>query len=508
MAAEQKLSPAGACTLVIFGASGDLTKRLLIPSLYHLRRAGLLPDAFAIIGIARTSETSEAFRKSLSASFQEIAGEPIDSSAWDWLTSRIHYHPGDLNNPQTYQSLSALLRDIDSTAQTSGNYLFYFAIPASAFENVVKQLGSAGLMNEAPGHWRRVVIEKPFGTDLPSARELNRVLWQHLQESQIFRIDHYLGKETVQNIMALRFANGLFEPIWNRNHVDHVQITVAESIGVEKRGSFYDATGALRDMVPNHLFQILTLIAMEPPACFEATAIRNEKGKVLDSIRSFTPESVKLDVVRAQYASGNVNGKPFAAYRQEAHVNPDSSTETYVALCLMIDNWRWAGVPFYLRTGKALAAKKSEVIVRFKHAPLTLFRDTPVERLTPNDLCLMIQPDEGASLRFNAKVPGPMMRIGAVEMRFNYGQYFQAEANTGYETLLYDCMIGDASLFQRADTIESAWRIIQPVLDQWNSRDSGKLPVYAAGSDGPEESDRLIQRDGRTWRRLAPPQKT
>ncbi len=290
MTDEQKLNPAGPCILVIFGASGDLTKRLLIPSLYHLKRAGLLPEAFAIAGVARTNETSEAFREALHASLQQIAEEPLDGSAWDWLASRIRYLPGDLDNPQTYERLSALLKEIDGTSGTAGNYLFYFAIPAAAFENVAKRLGAAGLVNETPGHWRRIVIEKPFGTDLPSARELNRVLWQHFQEDQIFRIDHYLGKETVQNIMVLRFANGLLEPIWNRNHIDHVQITVAESIGVEKRGSFYDATGALRDMVPNHLFQLLTLVAMEPPACFEANATRNEKGKVLESIRSMTPD--------------------------------------------------------------------------------------------------------------------------------------------------------------------------------------------------------------------------
>ncbi len=504
MTNEQKLSPAGPCILVIFGASGDLTKRLLVPSLYHLRRAGLLPEAFAITGIARTSETSEAFREALHASFQQISGEPIDSSVWDWLAARIHYLPGDLDDPQTYERLSAFLREIDGASGTAGNYLFYFAIPSSAFENMVKRLGAAGLVDETPGHWRRVVIEKPFGTDLPSARELNRVLWQHLQESQIFRIDHYLGKETVQNIMVLRFANGLLEPIWNRNHVDHVQITVAESVGVENRGSFYDETGALRDMVPNHLFQLLTLVAMEPPTCFEANATRTEKGKVLDTIRSITPESVNSDVVRAQYAAGNVNGKAFPAYSQEPRVGPTTSTETYVALRLMIDNWRWAGVPFYLRTGKALAVKKSEVVVRFKQAPLTLFQDTPVERFTPNDLSLMIQPDEGANLRFNAKVPGPTMGIGAVEMKFNYRQYFQAEASTGYETLLYDCMIGDASLFQRADNIESAWRIIQPILDDWSSRGSDELPLYSAGSEGPADAVRLIQRDGRSWRRLAP----
>ncbi len=328
-----------------------------------------------------------------------------------------------------------------------------------------------------------------------------------MDESQLFRIDHYLGKETVQNIMVLRFANGILEPLWNRNHIDHVQITVGETIGVESRGNFYDATGALRDMVPNHLFQLLTLIAMEPPSCFEANATRNEKGKVLDAIRSFSPEAVRRDVVRAQYSAGTADGKAMPDYWHEPHVSPVSSTETYVALRLTIDNWRWAGVPFYLRTGKALAAKKSEVIVRFKQPPLTLFRDTPVEQLTTNDLILMIQPEEGVNLRFGAKVPGPVMRIGDVEMKFNYSHYFRAEANNGYETLLYDCMIGDASLFQRADNIEAAWRIIQPILEDWAGRGSDAVPVYPAGSQGPAEADALIERDGRRWHPLVVPER-
>jgi glucose-6-phosphate 1-dehydrogenase len=499
----QSLRRASPCVLVIFGASGDLTKRLLIPAIYHLKRSGLLPENFAIAGVARTEQADDALRDGLQKALKQFSSEAVDAPAWDWLASRMHYLSGDLDNPATYQRLAKLLNEIDRTSGTNGNYLFYFAIPASAFEDVVKQLGAAGLARETPGHWRRVVIEKPFGTDLPSARELNRVLWQHLQEDQIFRIDHYLGKETVQNIMVLRFGNGLLEPIWNRDHIDHVQITVAESIGVEKRGRFYDSTGALRDMVPNHLFQLLTLIAMEPPSCFQANATRNEKAKVLDSVHSVAP---RTDVVLAQYSAGAIDGKSMPAYVQESNVNPASTTETYVALRFRIENWRWAGVPFYLRTGKALAAKKSEVVVRFKQAPLTLFQDTPVERLTPNDLTLMIQPDEGVSLRFGAKVPGPVMRIGDVEMKFNYGHYFKVESQTGYETLLYDCMIGDASLFQRADNIESAWRIIQPILDDWSARHNEALPLYSAGSEGPEEANALIESDGHKWRALVTPE--
>ena len=499
----QNPRPAGPCVLVIFGASGDLTKRLLIPSIYHLKRSGLLPENFAIAGVARTEQTVGALRDGLQKALKQFSSEPVDAAAWDWLGSRMRYLSGDLDNPATYQQLAKLLSEIDRTSGTGGNYLFYFAIPASAFEGVVEQLGAAGLVRETPDHWRRVVIEKPFGSDLPSAKELNRVLWQHLQEDQIFRIDHYLGKETVQNIMVLRFGNGLLEPLWNRNHIDHVEITVAETVGVENRGRFYDSTGALRDMVPNHLFQLLTLIAMEPPTCFQSNATRNEKAKVLDSVSRVNP---RTDVVRAQYAAGTIDRKSMPAYTQENNVNAASSTETYVALRLHIENWRWAGVPFFLRTGKALAVRKSEVIVRFKHAPLTLFQDTPVERLTPNDLTLMIQPDEGVSLRFGAKVPGPVMRIGDVEMKFNYSHYFKAEAQTGYETLLYDCMIGDASLFQRADNIESAWRIIQPVLDDWSERRNEVLPLYSAGSEGPEESNLLIERDGHKWHGLVTPE--
>jgi glucose-6-phosphate 1-dehydrogenase len=505
--ADAQLSPADPCVLVIFGASGDLTKRLLIPAIYHLKRAALLPDSFAILGIARTQESSNALRKNLRDAIGEFSKESIDESAWSWLAQRIEYFPGNLDDPKTYEGLRERLAEIDRKSGTKGNYLFYFAIPATAFMGVVKRLGDAGLVREESGHWRRVVIEKPFGTDLESAKQLNRVLWQYLDESQIFRIDHYLGKETVQNIMVLRFANGLLEPIWNRDHIDHVQITVAESIGIEHRGRFYDSTGALRDMVPNHLFQVLTLVAMEPPSCFESNATRNEKGKVLDCIRTLTPEKVRTDVVRAQYVGGAIDGASLGPYRQEPDVSPTSSTETYVALRLGIENWRWAGVPFYLRTGKALATKKSEVIVRFKQAPLTLFQNTPVNRLTPNDLTLKIQPEEGVTLRFGAKVPGPTMRIGDVEMKFNYGQYFNAAASTGYETLLYDCMIGDASLFQRSDNIESAWRIIQPILDYWKEQATQRLPVYAAGSQGPKEADALIERDGREWHLLSLPQK-
>jgi glucose-6-phosphate 1-dehydrogenase len=488
------------CTLVIFGASGDLTKRLLVPALYHLKRANLLPEDFALLGVSRAPETNEQFRERLGKSLRELTHEQIEPSDWNWLAERMHYMDGNADDPETYERLKKRLQTIGHDHRSRGNYLFYLAVPATEFGTIVQQLGRAGLTQEEKNHWRRVVIEKPFGTDLASAKELNRIVLSVLSEHQLYRIDHYLGKETVQNIMVFRFGNGLFEPIWNRNHIDHVEITVAESLGVETRGKYYDATGALRDMVSNHMLQLLTLTAMEPPTCFDANASRNEKSKVLDAIRHFTPKSAREDVVRAQYDAGSVNGKMYRAYREEPNVAANSVTETYIALKLRIDNWRWAGVPFYLRTGKALGAKRSDIVIQFKQAPLTLFHGTPVEHLTPNDLTLGIQPDEGVSLRFGAKIPGPAMQIGDVEMKFKYEDYFRAAPNNGYETLLYDCMIGDPSLFQRADTIEASWAIVQPILDLWAQERPNRLPMYPAGSEGPEEADLLIQGGGRNWR--------
>ena len=495
--------PAPPATLVIFGASGDLTRRLLIPSLCHLRRGGLLSEHFALIGVARAALDDAAYRKTIGESVARAAAVEVRREDGEWLAAHSHYVAGELNDPATYQRLAAALPQAADAHGAARNAIFYLAIPASGFAAVAKGLAEAKLLEQKEGAFRRLIIEKPFGRDLASAQALNRELLKLMDEQQIYRIDHYLGKETVQNIMVLRFANGLFEPLWNRDHVDHVQITVAETLGVERRGRFYDETGALRDMVPNHLIQLLTLTAMEPPSCFGADAVRSEKAKVLEALHRFGPEDAMRNVVRGQYTAGFVGGRRIEAYRDSPDVRPNSTAETSVALKMMIDNWRWAGVPFYLRTGKALARRRSEVVIQFKRAPLAIFRDTPVEQLTPNDMILKIQPEEGVELRFNAKVPGPNVREGAVEMRFDYREHFHAEPSTGYETLLYDAMIGDAMLFQRADMIEGGWRAVQPVLDAW-ARDPAKdLVFYQAGSEGPREAELLLERDGRRWRPIA-----
>ncbi len=501
--AAERGAPAPPATMVIFGASGDLTKRLLVPSLCHLRRSALLSDRFALVGVARADLKDEGFRAVVDEGVAAYRGGGLRREDGRWLAERSHYLSGDLDDGATYARLAALLTKLSAAHDAGGNALFYLAIPPDAFVRVVRGLAQARLLEESDGRFRRVVIEKPFGHDLASAEALNRQLLAAMNERQIYRIDHYLGKETVQNILVLRFANGLFEPLWNRDHVDHVQITVAETLGVEHRARFYDETGALRDMVPNHLFQLLTLTAMEPPACFAADSVHTEKAKVAQALHAFGAEDAVRNVVRAQYRAGMAGGRRLPAYRDAPDVAAGSTVETYVALKLMIDNWRWAGVPFYLRTGKALARRRSEVVIEFKNAPLALFRDTPVERLTPNGMILKIQPEEGVVLRFNAKVPGPSVREGGVAMRFDYEDYFNAEPSTGYETLLYDALIGDPMLFQRADAIEGGWRAVQPILDAWARGKVDGLAQYDAGSEGPRESDALIARDGRRWRALA-----
>jgi glucose-6-phosphate 1-dehydrogenase len=445
-------------------------------------------------------DVDDAFRTDLAKGLRQFAIRDVDDKTAGRLLASVSYVSGEGDDPATYEKLGQELSRIE---RTRGNRLFYLATPPVAFAPIGRLLGQTGLTREENGAWRRLIVEKPFGTDLASAQALNRELLGQWEEQQIYRIDHYLGKETVQNILVLRFANGLFEPVWNRDHIDHVQITVAETLTVGRRGKFYDATGALRDMVPNHLLQLLSLIAMEPPSRFDARAVRSEKAEALDALHTCNEALALQDSVRAQYVAGRIGDNEVEAYRKTADVLPDSATETYVALKLMIDNWRWAGVPFYLRTGKALKSRRTEVAIKFKQAPLALFRDTPVDRLAQNFLVIGIQADECIGLQFNAKVPGPVIAISGVDMTFKYQDYFDAAPRTGYETLIYDCMIGDAILFQRADGVDAGWRVVQPFLDAWRNAGPNGLAAYEAGSEGPEEADRLLARDGRRWRPIA-----
>jgi glucose-6-phosphate 1-dehydrogenase len=491
--------PADPCAFVIFGAAGDLTKRLLLPALYNLAAGKLLPDGFALVGVARAPWSGDEFRNRMRAALDEFATDGVEAKTADAVLRNCRYVRGDLDDPATYQQLKTQLAEFGRSGGTGGNDLFYLATPPELFAPVAQQLGRVGLAKEE-GCWRRLIIEKPFGFDLKSACALNAELLQAFAEHQIYRIDHYLGKETVQNIMVLRFANGMFEPIWNRHHIEHVQITVAETVSVESRGKLYDHTGALRDMVPNHLFQLLALTAMEPPSCFDAPSVHTEKLKSIEAIHPLTQQRVFTDVVRGQYAAGRVGSKDISDYRAAAGVAPQSVTETYVAMRLAIDNWRWAGVPFYLRTGKALGARKTEIAIRFRSAPLALFRDMPVDALTQNLLVLRIQPDEGAALHFNAKIPGPEVRIENVRMNFKYVDYFDAAPSTGYETLIYDCMIADQMLFQRAIDIEAGWRAVDPILKAWREAGGRDLCGYRAGSDGPDAAQRLFTHSGQQWR--------
>jgi glucose-6-phosphate 1-dehydrogenase len=490
------------CVLVIFGGSGDLAKHKLIPSLFHLANEGVLPRQFAVVGVAHTPMSDEEYRAKLGIDFKEHMGGAFDADSWSRFAQQLYYAAGDFSDPATYQKLQALLKKIEQQQQTAGNRLFYLATDPKYFNGIVEHLGTARCTVEEDRHWRRVVIEKPFGHDLNSARRLNQTLRAVLRERQIYRIDHYLGKETVQNILIFRFANGIFEPIWNRRYIDHIQITVAESAGVEGRGRYYDAAGALRDMVPNHIIQLLTFIAMEPPTSFEADALRDEQAKVLRSIPPPSPEEVLKRCVRGQYGRGTLKGAAIPAYRSEPQIAPDSPTETYVALKLSIDNWRWADVPFYLRTGKRLPFRVTEIAIQFKRPPFILFRKTPIEHLIHNWLVLRIQPNEGIALRFNAKIPGASLRVGSVDMDFHYADYFGCTLSTGYERLLYDCMAGDATLFRRADDVEAGWELIMPILDVWSALPPRLFPNYAAGTWGPIEADQLLRRDERHWREI------
>jgi glucose-6-phosphate 1-dehydrogenase len=499
-----KRGPADPCCFIVFGATGDLTKRLLVPALYNLAATKLLPADIAIVGVVRQPISSDDFRKSLADGLKQFATRPVDEAIAARLFACVTCIEGQVDDPESFRRLGEHLKRIEAARHTRGNRLFYLATPPNAFAPIARQLAQAGLTQEGDASgWRRVIVEKPFGTDLESARALNRILLSVLSEDQIYRMDHYLGKETVQNIMIMRFANGLFEPIWNRNHIDHVQITVAETVTVERRGRFYDATGALRDMVPNHLCQLLSLIAMEPPAHYDAQFVRSEKAQALAAISYYTPQEALANSVRAQYGPGRIGDREVAGYRQEPDVNPESVTETYVALRLGIENWRWAGVPFYLRTGKALARRKTEVAIKFKEAPIAMFRETALGDMAQNYLILSIQPDEGVTLQFNAKVPGPSIDLGKVAMTFQYKDYFESAPSTGYETLIYDCMIGDALLFQRADGVEAGWRAVQPFLDAWKEAGANGLETYPAGSEGPDGARKLLKREKRRWRQIA-----
>jgi glucose-6-phosphate 1-dehydrogenase len=486
------------CVVIIFGASGDLTQRKLVPALFNLQTQGFLALDVGVVGVARSEMSNAAFRDKVKPEDKALGSDEA-RKAWSTLSERIFYHSGDVSRPETFKQLRDVLAKLDVQLKTPGNYMFYLSVAPEFFAPIVKGLGSAGLLEESGGHWRRVVIEKPFGHDLASAVQLNQDLRSVIGERQIFRIDHYLGKETVQNLLVFRFGNSIFEPIWNHHYIDHVQVTAAEELGVEGRGGYYDTAGALRDMVPNHIAQLVSLVGMEPPISFHADAVRDEQVKLLKSIQPLSPEDVLHAAVRGQYGPGQVDGHKVPGYRQEEKVSRDSNTDTFVGLRLYIDNWRWAHVPFYVRTGKRMPKRVTEIVIQFKAAPFMLFTRTSVSHLTTNRLFVRIQPDEGISLRFGAKVPGPILEMGAVKMDFRYVDWFGAKPSTGYETLLYDAMVGEATLFQRADMVEAGWRMVQPLIDVWKALPPRDFPNYPAGSWGPADADALLERDGRHW---------
>jgi glucose-6-phosphate 1-dehydrogenase len=489
------------CTMVIFGASGDLTKRLLMPALYNLACDKLLPEQFCLVGVSLDQFTTEQFREKMSKDIRQFSTrQQFDEPVWQGLVSRLHYTPGRFDDRQVFERLGELLGRLDTEHRTAGNILYYYATAPSLFGLISENLDKTGGTKGQKG-WRRVIVEKPFGRDLTSAIELNRKLLTHWAEEQIYRIDHYLGKETVQNLLAFRFSNGIFEPLWNKSHIDHIQMTVAETVGVEGRGGYYDKSGVLRDMMQNHMLQMLAYLTMEPPASFHADAIRNEKAKVLAAVRLMRPEDVRTLAVRGQYGAGKkADGKASVAYRQEPDVDPQSRTETFAAVKLFIDNWRWEGVPVYLRSGKALWRRGTEILIQFKKAPEVIFRELPgVPRLDANQLVFHIQPDQGIELRFQAKTPGPTLSLQKVNMRFDYKEAFEAARATGYEVMLYSCMLGDQLLFSRSDLVETAWRIAQPMLDLWSATPADEFPNYPAGSWGPKAAFALIENDGRKW---------
>lgn len=490
------------CAIIIFGASGDLTKRKLVPALYRLAQERLIPAEFAVVGTSRTPMSHDDYRaKMKDAVAQYSEAKRVEETVWESFARGIYYHPGDIGNFESYQQLASLLDEIDRTRGTSGNRLFYLSTSPTQYSEAIRQLGAAGLAKAKGGSWVRIIIEKPFGHDLDSARALNTEVAQVFHEDQVYRIDHYLGKETVQNLLVLRFANGIFEPIWNRRYVDHVQITNAESIGVEGRGGYYETSGVLRDMIQNHVFQVLSLVAMEPPINLSANSVRDEKIKVMEAVRAIPDGRVSEFAVRGQYGPGAVAGKHVISYRQEPGVNPESGTETFAALKLYIDNWRWADVPFYIRSGKRLARRVTEIAIQFKKVPHRLFGAEVAETIEPNVLVIRIQPDEGITLRFNAKFPGQTTRVRTVNMDFRYGASFGVQLSEAYERLLLDCILGDSTLYARRDLTERGWEIVMPILEHWQGA-KPQFPNYEAGSWGPHGATELIEKEGRAWRRL------
>ncbi|HTZ75297.1 MAG TPA: glucose-6-phosphate dehydrogenase [Candidatus Aquilonibacter sp.] len=491
--------PSDPCAIVMFGASGDLAQRKLLPALFDLARHGCLAPRFRLLGFARSPLSDDDFRGKAAEAMHKTDGGN-EAHAKEFLQN-IHYFRGDYDDPASFEKLSDRLEELDRSGNLAGNRLFYLATPPEVYPHVIEQLGNAGLARpKSEKSWVRIIIEKPFGRDLASARALNEKVLSVFKEPQVYRIDHYLGKETVQNMLVFRFGNGIFEPLWNRNYIDHVQITAAESLGVERRAAFYESAGALRDMIQSHVLQLTSLITMEAPAKFDATAVRNEKIKILQSIRPFTDETALTDVVRGQYGPGQIDGENVPGYRQEPGVDPHSMTETYVALRLFVDNWRWSGVPIYLRTGKRLVTQGTEIAIRFKQAPHMVFRGEDVD---PNSLVLNIQPNEGISLSFGAKAPGAAMRIQPVTMDFNYHATFGGATREAYATLINDCIRGEATLFDRADSVEAAWELMDPILNAWASDpEPPEFPNYAAGSQGPEAANEVTRADGKTWRSL------